>query len=437
MSADDAAGARGAHRGASHAASSPRNRWTCRARRCTRTAASRRVTSCCACSPRGTARRTRCCRADSRAWPPASKSLVVSMQAGGGSKDTWVIGGADDTAYELEPSPQPSFTSSTELSSRMADNLFWLGRYAERLEANARLFRVLLPGTLRRAAAGAARLGGHGAALPARPRPAAAAVAPRHRGAPVVEPAAPRHRHGVRHPRTWSSIGGNLRHVRRLSWEVKERLSPDTWRVLQQLSTPLLDDAADQPRSPLPGRARRARRRRDHAVGVRRAAGREPDARLRLALPEPRPPHGARAADARAAARRRGASRRFPTTPISKCCCRWPTAPPPTARATWPSIRTRYVLELLLADETNPRSVAFQAAALLDGVHSLPRQPGRGDAAGRVHAGQAAAPAAARRQHGRDQAARRQRPAPGARSAPADACATASPISPTRSPRAT
>ena len=38
------------------------------------------------------------------------------------------------------------------------------------------------------------------------------------------------------------------------------------------------------------------------------------------------------------------------------------------------AIRTRYVLELLLADESNPRSVAFQAGALLDGVHTLPRQ---------------------------------------------------------------
>jgi uncharacterized alpha-E superfamily protein len=38
------------------------------------------------------------------------------------------------------------------------------------------------------------------------------------------------------------------------------------------------------------------------------------------------------------------------------------------------AIRTRYVLELLLADESNPRSVAFQAVALLDGVHTLPRQ---------------------------------------------------------------
>jgi len=42
------------------------------------------------------------------------------------------------------------------------------------------------------------------------------------------------------------------------------------------------------------------------------------------------------------------------------------------------SIRTRYVLELLLVDEGNPRSVAFQAAALLERVRELPQQPGEG-----------------------------------------------------------
>ena len=48
-----------------------------------------------------------------------------------------------------------------------------------------------------------------------------------------------------------------------------------------------------------------ARRRGHHALGLRRAAGRESDARLRLALPGHRPPHGTGAADARTAARRR------------------------------------------------------------------------------------------------------------------------------------
>jgi uncharacterized alpha-E superfamily protein len=37
------------------------------------------------------------------------------------------------------------------------------------------------------------------------------------------------------------------------------------------------------------------------------------------------------------------------------------------------AIRTRYVLELLLEDENNPRSVAFQVAALQERVHDLPR----------------------------------------------------------------
>ena len=69
------------------------------------------------------------------------------------------------------------------------------------------------------------------------------------------------------------------------------------------------------------------------------------------------------------------------------------------------SIRTRYVLELLLIDDTNPRSLAFQFAALLESVRSL---PGLGDgrrAAGRAHAGQAASSARAGGTHGRYQAA--------------------------------
>jgi hypothetical protein len=45
------------------------------------------------------------------------------------------------------------------------------------------------------------------------------------------------------------------------------------------------------------------------------------------------------------------------------------------------SLRTAAVLDLLLADETNPRSLAFQMAALADDVEHLPREtehPGRG-----------------------------------------------------------
>jgi uncharacterized circularly permuted ATP-grasp superfamily protein/uncharacterized alpha-E superfamily protein len=69
---------------------------------------------------------------------------VVSMQRGAGSKDTWVL--ADG------PVPQLSLLgrreervllsrSGHDLPSRVADNLYWLGRYVERAEGGARLLR--------------------------------------------------------------------------------------------------------------------------------------------------------------------------------------------------------------------------------------------------------------------------------------------------------
>ena len=46
-----------------------------------------------------------------------------------------------DFAHRLPPVVRIERRAS-EVPSRMADNLFWLGRYAERLEDNARLLRV-------------------------------------------------------------------------------------------------------------------------------------------------------------------------------------------------------------------------------------------------------------------------------------------------------
>jgi uncharacterized circularly permuted ATP-grasp superfamily protein len=76
------------------------------------------------------------------------RSLVVSMQLGGGSKDTWVLGKRETEPSDSQPAAiqLEGRRSSGELPSRAADNLFWLGRYAERLEHGARLVRALLPG---------------------------------------------------------------------------------------------------------------------------------------------------------------------------------------------------------------------------------------------------------------------------------------------------
>lgn len=73
--------------------------------------------------------------------------LTVSIQGGGVSKDTWI----------LAPEPEPHISlwqqrteriqtaaASDGLSSRAAENLFWVGRYAERAEGQARLLRIMI-----------------------------------------------------------------------------------------------------------------------------------------------------------------------------------------------------------------------------------------------------------------------------------------------------
>jgi uncharacterized circularly permuted ATP-grasp superfamily protein/uncharacterized alpha-E superfamily protein len=74
-------------------------------------------------------------------------TMVVSMQRGGGSKDSWVLTeGPVSPVSLLPPSGTPVAVSrgGKDLPSRVADNLFWLGRYAERAEGLTRLLRGVL-----------------------------------------------------------------------------------------------------------------------------------------------------------------------------------------------------------------------------------------------------------------------------------------------------
>jgi uncharacterized circularly permuted ATP-grasp superfamily protein/uncharacterized alpha-E superfamily protein len=72
---------------------------------------------------------------------------IVSMQRGGGSKDTWVItDGPVSTVSLLSPSRivVRRERRAADVPSRVADNLFWLGRHAERAEHMVRLLRILV-----------------------------------------------------------------------------------------------------------------------------------------------------------------------------------------------------------------------------------------------------------------------------------------------------
>lgn len=71
-------------------------------------------------------------------------NILVSNQSGGISKDTWVA------TSQMLPNPTPLPTMPTyfhqkhQLSSRTAENLYWVGRYTARAKMSARLLKVVI-----------------------------------------------------------------------------------------------------------------------------------------------------------------------------------------------------------------------------------------------------------------------------------------------------
>ena len=165
-------------------------------------------------------------------------SLVVSMHLGGGSKDTWVLGGAEDAvSAQGQSSPQFALTErQEELPSRVADNLFWLGRYAERVEARVRFVRGLWPALSSEGDFGDA------VSLDTAIRMLAGLV---YLPDGVSGQSVGEQRWAVQRiltemvydPSETSSLRWNLKELRRVAWHLKERLSQDTWRALRQLET--------------------------------------------------------------------------------------------------------------------------------------------------------------------------------------------------------
>lgn len=76
-----------------------------------------------------------------------SESRPGAAPGGGISKDTWVLASEPIQPLSLLPSGGPvpvAALQDAELPSRVAENMFWLGRYTERSESIIRLLRVLL-----------------------------------------------------------------------------------------------------------------------------------------------------------------------------------------------------------------------------------------------------------------------------------------------------
>lgn len=162
----------------------------------------------------------------------------VTMQLGASSKDTWVE--AADTPSDfslLPPRAQPVALSrgGGDLPSRVADNLFWLGRYAERAEDLARTARVLLsrlaeldgaqpvPAECAALAAGLAAQ----CELPLVPAGQGTPATVQQLQAAIVATAID--------PEGGGSVGSAVRHTLRVARMVRDRLSLDSWRALADL----------------------------------------------------------------------------------------------------------------------------------------------------------------------------------------------------------
>lgn len=159
----------------------------------------------------------------------------LSMQHGSASVDTWVITSEAVDALSLLPQPLTADELNDwhrMVTSRAAENLFWLGRYTERAENSVRLVRVMLE-TLRDASQPvlhlldrlARRHGLVGEAVPGAwqaqrvfERALVHGLLPASGSAAAGEPT--------------TSVAHNLRALRLCAQNLRERLSPEHWKLI-------------------------------------------------------------------------------------------------------------------------------------------------------------------------------------------------------------
>ncbi|MDM0119710.1 circularly permuted type 2 ATP-grasp protein [Variovorax arabinosiphilus] len=170
---------------------------------------------------------------------------IASMQRGGSSADVWVqTHGEVDRTTLLQPHATPASLARhrAPVTSRAAENMFWLGRYTERAENAVRLARLVLD-----------RLGGeepssrpllewlHG--LSTRNTLIAPEVPIGTKARRVFERALIADLGNVE---TGGSVGYNLRCVRQAAAAVRERLSQDHWNQIVRAEEEFLRRTAEQ-----------------------------------------------------------------------------------------------------------------------------------------------------------------------------------------------
>lgn len=159
---------------------------------------------------------------------------AVTMRSGVRSSDVWVTSDAPVEPVTLLPSPDRVGIRRIfgTLPSRAADNLFWLGRYLERAEATLRVVRALL-----------GRLIGGDATAPGYAETVkrlgsllvAWGAAPDSKGKPIANPTS----FALHDPTQYGSAAASVQEARRTASVIRERLSIDAWRLFGDLQAQL------------------------------------------------------------------------------------------------------------------------------------------------------------------------------------------------------
>jgi uncharacterized alpha-E superfamily protein len=158
---------------------------------------------------------------------------IVSMQRGGSSKDTWVMAdGPEDTQFSLLRSTLKSSdltSSQAALTSRGAENKYWFGRTCERCEDVARLLRVALNAVLQESE------DGYNNPVFAFVESYIVAADKRALDRRLLDAA-------TLESETFG-LAANLRHLSHIAFQLRNRLSMDNWRAITQLlRNPVLNE---------------------------------------------------------------------------------------------------------------------------------------------------------------------------------------------------
>jgi uncharacterized circularly permuted ATP-grasp superfamily protein/uncharacterized alpha-E superfamily protein len=169
-----------------------------------------------------------------------SDARAVSMGDGARAADVWVVSDKQVAARTLLPASDSVRIRRIAgvLPSRAADNLFWLGRYLERAEATLRLVRAL--GMQQRDAVKGSPNQMHAVERIQRLLVTwgAASQASRTQPAKVIAEA-------LQSEERFGSALSLLRSAQRTATSLRERLSPDAWQVITEMTERLAHEVED------------------------------------------------------------------------------------------------------------------------------------------------------------------------------------------------